>query len=99
MTQIYSCVRQLDAGSITVRGFRARLSALNVPVPLSVEKLLTNFESHGRVDFPKFVRAFEDYFHAVTIKDASAPRPVAEESFPGKDEAASFGPGMMPLGF
>ncbi len=36
-------------------------------MPLMVDKLILEFEANGRANFPRFVRAFEDYFASITV--------------------------------
>lgn len=78
--QIYSSIRQLDQGSLTSKEFRTRLAQLGIgKLPPDAKKLVHQYECHGRVDFTKFVRAFEDYFRSATVhtpsKAAMPPRP------------------------
>eukprot|EP01138_Halocafeteria_seosinensis_P001658 gb/GECG01001699.1/.p1 GENE.gb/GECG01001699.1/~~gb/GECG01001699.1/.p1 ORF type:complete len:834 (+),score=114.25 gb/GECG01001699.1/:1-2502(+) len=73
--QIYGIVRQLDQGVIDVNEFRHRMNELNIPIPLTVEKLLTDYEANGSADFARFVKAFEDYFAIATHRDRDR-RPV-----------------------
>jgi hypothetical protein len=78
--QLYSLVRQLDAGSLTIGGFRGRLRGLAVDeadIP-PLERLLSDYASNGTADFGRFVRAFEDFLTKrvgvrATGEDASAP--------------------------
>ncbi len=37
------------------------------PLPLAVEKLITDYDAHGRANFPSFVKAFEDHFAKATV--------------------------------
>lgn len=84
--QIYSLVRQLDGGSLSTRDFRVRVAQLGVsPLPVLVEKLILEFEANGRANFPRFVRAFEDYFAANTVAVESVS--AKDEYYPGKEDA------------
>lgn len=74
--QIYSCVRQLDSGSMTAHDFRVRLTQLGVPVPAEVDRLLANAGAAGRAQFTQFVRAFEPYFADREAATASDDVPV-----------------------
>lgn len=70
--QIHSAVRLLDGGRINSRQFRARLTDIGVDLPPAVDRLLQTYDSNGKVDFPRFVRAFEDFLDARTVPDPAA---------------------------
>eukprot|EP00943_MAST-04B_sp_MAST-4B-sp1_P008671 g8671.t1 len=65
--QIYSSIRQLDQGGLTARDFRTRLAQLGLKMPHEAKRLLTHYESNGRVAFKDFVQAFEPYFQSCTV--------------------------------
>ena len=72
--QLYSLIRQLDQGAITMRTFRQHLSTMGIPVPPRAERHLQLYASNGRVNFKEFVMAFEDYLQNATIHVDEAPR-------------------------
>jgi hypothetical protein len=91
--QVYAAVRQLDAGRMTGAGFRERLAALGVPVPVGVDKLIAVYENNGKADFGRFVRAFEEYFAAATRPGAE---PAPAGGTPRGAPAGGFGGSAIP---
>ena len=100
--QIYGIVRQLDQGVIDVNEFRHRMTELNIPIPLTVEKLLTDYQANGSADFARFVKAFEDYFAIATHRDpnrkpvTSSPSQNRYEDADSVDEGSQFGERAKP---
>lgn len=92
--QVYSLVRQLDSGDMNVADFRLAVQRLGLPVTPVVERLLANYKSNGKARFSDFVRAFEDYFAAMTT---AAPE-EAEESEASQLEQAAAASGATGLG-
>lgn len=97
--QIHSAVRLLDGGRINSRQFRARLTDIGVDLPPSAERMLQTYDGNGKVDFPRFVRAFEDFLDAKTMPDpdaaaaaAAAPEPAAH-AFGPSGAGAAYGAG------
>lgn len=75
--QLYSLVRQLDAGSLGVPDFRLRVERLGVAVPPHAEKLLSDFQATGKADFGLFVRAFDAVIAAMRLpEEGQAPSPA-----------------------
>ena len=66
------------------------------PMPVMVEKLILEFEANGRANFPRFVRAFEDYFASITVP--ADPVPAKDEYYPGREEAIAAMSGTIPCG-
>jgi hypothetical protein len=77
--QLYSLVRQLDAASIDVWEFRARVARLGIEIPASAEKLIADFCATGKADFGKFVRAFDVVIAALPIAAPDEPAPPPTE--------------------
>jgi hypothetical protein len=85
--QLYSLVRQLDAGSMGVPDFRLRVERLGVSVPPHAEKLLSDFQATGKADFGRFVRAFDAVIAAMRLPEeppAAAPAPAPGSHIPGR---------------
>lgn len=86
--QLYSLVRQLDAGAVSVGGFRDRMASLGVGVPAPVEKLLADFSANGKADFAKFVRAFDSVIASLPASrsDSRAASAAHSVASPGRGE-------------
>ena len=81
--QLYSLIRQLDQGAITIATFRQHLHSMRIPVPPRAERHLHLYAANGRVNFKEFVVAFEDYLEQATVHvaepDHSPVRPASTE--------------------
>jgi len=106
--QVYSAVRTLDAGDVTVRQFRARMADLGIELPPAVERLLQGYSYGGGAAFPVFVKAFEGFFDAATTRDpaaaaasarsprAASPRGCGTSSAREREDGGGWGAGASP---
>jgi hypothetical protein len=78
--QVYSAIRQLDAGALPAGRFRERMAALGMPIPPVAERLLHNYDTNGKADFSRFVRAFEDAFAERTVAAVGGEAAMVEGS-------------------
>lgn len=74
--QLYSLIRQLDQGAITIKSFRQHLGSMGIPVPPRANRHLQLYAANGRVNFKEFVMAFEDYLASATHHVAEPVRPT-----------------------
>ena len=54
---VYDGVRQLDAGEITTEQFYARMNAMDIPLPMSMQRLIAKQKANGSAVFRDFVQA------------------------------------------
>ncbi len=59
---VYDGVRQLDAGQITTDQFYARMNAMEIPLPTSMQRLIAKQKAHGSAVFRDFVQAMGPVF-------------------------------------
>ena len=59
---VYDGVRQLDAGQITTEQFYARMNAMEIPLPTSMQRLIAKQKAHGSAVFRDFVQAMGPVF-------------------------------------
>lgn len=74
--QLYSLIRQLDQGAITIAAFRQHLNTMGIPVPPRANRHLQQYAANGRVNFKEFVMAFEDYLQDATVHVQEPVRPT-----------------------
>jgi hypothetical protein len=63
--QVYGAIRALDSSTITSDQFVQRLVELNVPISLSLERLLAKHRSNGEATFQDFVSSLQPYFNQI----------------------------------
>jgi hypothetical protein len=77
-TAVYDGVRQLDAGQITTDQFYARMNAMEIPLPTSMQRLIAKQKAHGSAVFRDFVQAmgpvFAEMERVEAMKNAAAPQ-------------------------
>ncbi len=87
---VYDGVRQLDAGEITTEQFYTRMSAMDIPLPMSMQRLIAKQKANGSAVFRDFVQAMTPVFAEMERLEAmklqnnqqtaeSQPRPQAVE--------------------
>jgi hypothetical protein len=76
---VYKAIRLLDSSSITSDDFVQRLMAMSIPIPVTLQRLLAQHQSHGCATFQDFVSALQPYFNEIDRNHASMASNIARQ--------------------